>query len=269
MQKFDRERRRKFGQNFLTNPSMIRAIASDLPAKNGDHVIEIGPGHGALTKAMLARDLRVTAFDIDGECVELLNEELAGQNFEAIHQNFLDVDLEPMSDQGKWLAGNLPYNVGTAIVTKIMPHLHRFQAGMFMLQLEVIERMAAKPCTKEYNSLSVFCQAHADVKILRKVDPENFNPKPNVMSATALFSPKPKESLLPAEFFEFVQLAFTQKRKTLQNNLGNKYSKTKVVEALEKCGKSVASRAEEIEISTLVEIWKHLEGKNECPANFL
>lgn len=261
MQKFDRERRRKFGQNFLNNPSMIRAIAMDLPAKSGDHVIEIGPGHGALTKAMLARDLRVTAFDIDGECVELLNRELGGQAFEAIHQNFLDVDLDAYSDQGKWLAGNLPYNVGTAIVTKIMPELHRFEGGMFMLQLEVIQRMAARPGTKEYNSLSVYCQAHADVKILQKVDPENFTPKPNVMSATALFSPKPKSALLPPEFFDFVQLAFTQKRKTLQNNLGDKYTKIKVSEALEKCDLPIASRAEEIEITALVEIWKILEGK--------
>lgn len=259
MQKFDRERRRKFGQNFLNNPSLIRAIAADLPALSGEHVVEIGPGHGALTRALLDRDLSVVAFDIDSECVDLLNGEFADRSFAARHQNFLDVNLDEFTDRGIWLAGNLPYNVGTAIVTKVLPELHRFRAGMFMLQLEVIERMAAVPGTKAYNSLSVFCQAHATVKLLRKVDPENFTPKPNVMSATALFSPLPKSAVPPAEFFDFVQLAFTQKRKTLQNNLGDKYSKAKVVEALEKCSLPIASRAEEIEIVTLIQIWKLLQ----------
>lgn len=264
---FDRERRRKFGQNFLNNPTLTRAIAGDLPAKAGDLVVEIGPGHGALTEFLLERQLRVRAFDIDGECVSLLKKKFAGRDFEANHQNFLEADLEPYADQNAWLAGNLPYNVGTTIVTKSMEQLSRFGGAMFMLQLEVIERMAARPGTKEFGSLSVFCQGHAHVKILRKVDPENFSPKPNVMSATALFLPKPASEVPPPEFFEFSYQAFRQKRKTLQNNLGELYPKAAIAAALVDLGLNPASRGEELDVETFRALWTALEPERKTHAS--
>jgi 16S rRNA (adenine1518-N6/adenine1519-N6)-dimethyltransferase len=259
MEEMDRNRRRKFGQNFLNNPALVRDIARDLPAQAGDWVLEIGPGHGALTEMLLERGLRVLAIDVDSECVELLNHKLGGENFSARHQDFMETDLEEFADRGMWVAGNLPYNVGTAIVTKLMPELHRFRGGMFMLQKEVIVRMASPAGSRDYGSLSVFCRGHADVKILRDVAPENFTPKPNVMSATALWLPLSSAKRLPEEFYPFAQMAFRQKRKTLTNNLGDHYTKPRVIEALGLLGMDPAVRAEALEPEDLFRLWCELE----------
>ena len=206
------------------------AIAGDLPADGGEFVLEIGPGHGALTEHLLNRGLELTAVEIDEQCVEVLKEKFKGrENFHIVNIDFLKFDLQAFLDahEKPWVTGNLPYNVSTAIIAGLMPRLHLTKGFMGMVQLEVAERICAAPCSSNYGSLSVLVSAFANTQILRKIGPEHFTPKPNVDSATMLLTPREDAIQAPDGFFDFVRTAFTQKRKTLANSFGRNYDKNK------------------------------------------
>ena len=253
----DRDRRRKFGQNFLDVPT-AQMIAGDLPANAGEPVLEIGPGHGALTEHMLARGLDVTAVEIDEQCVEFLQNKFANfSNFHITNCDILKFDLDSwIANHGKpWLTGNLPYNVSTAIIAGIMPRLHLTQGFMGMVQLEVAERICASPCSKAYGSLSVLVSAYANTQILRKIGPEHFTPKPNVDSATMLLTPRADALQAPEGYFDFVRAAFTQKRKTLTNSFGGAYPKQKIQEAIELLDYPPTVRAEELSPEQFLEFY--------------
>lgn len=244
----DRDRRRRFGQNFL-DAETASLIASDIPLKEGASILEIGPGHGALTEHLLARDVPVTAVEVDEECVAFLREKFSGNpNFRVLNQDILKFPMDEwlLSNPRPWLAGNLPYNISTGIVANVMPLLKKTLGFMCMVQLEVAERFCAEPHTRSYGSLSVWIRAHATGKIVRKIGPEHFTPRPNVQSATVLFSPRPDPLEAPPEFFEFVQSAFSQKRKVITNSLSARFEKAKVLKALERSGLSPNARAEEL-----------------------
>jgi 16S rRNA (adenine1518-N6/adenine1519-N6)-dimethyltransferase len=228
----NRARRRHYGQNFLETRKAAE-LASDIPLPHETlpDILEIGPGHGALTEHLLPKCQTLTAVDADGECVELLNQKFASalqnKKVQFVHQDFLSFDLESWlaGKQNPWIVGNLPYNVGTKIVTNILPFMPRLAGAYFMLQLEVAERLCAQPGSRAYGSLSVFTQVFAIAALRQKVPPECFTPRPNVWSATLHLAPRtpwlPEEQ--HAAFFEFVQNCFRQKRKTLANNLKAAY----------------------------------------------
>ena len=147
----DRARRRKFGQNFLDVPT-AKLIAGDLPANEGDCVLEIGPGHGALTEHLLDRAVQLTAVEIDEQCVEFLEQKFQGrENFHIQNIDFLKFDLQAFLDahEKPWVTGNLPYNVSTAIIAGLMPKLHLTKGFMGMVQLEVAERICAAPLQQQ------------------------------------------------------------------------------------------------------------------------
>lgn len=244
----DRARRRKFGQNFLDVPT-AKLIAGDLPAEAGEAVLEIGPGHGALTEHLLDRDLQLTAVEIDDQCVEFLQNKFRGkENFSIQNIDFLQFDLQGFLEahDKPWVTGNLPYNVSTAIIAGLMPRLHLTKGFMGMVQLEVAERICASPHSSNYGSLSVLVSAFADTQILRKIGPEHFTPKPNVDSATMLLTPRKDPLAAPPEFFTFVQKCFTQKRKKLSNSLSGFYDKQLVATAIAELGHPETVRAEEL-----------------------
>ena len=254
----DRARRRKFGQNFLDVPT-AQMIAGDLPAEAGDYVLEIGPGHGALTEHLLARAVQLTAVEIDEQCVEFLEQKFRGQeNFRIENIDFLKFDLQAFLDahERPWVTGNLPYNVSTAIIAGLMPKLHLTKGFMGMVQLEVAERICASPCSSNYGSLSVLVSAFADTQILRKIGPEHFTPRPNVDSATMLLTPKKCPLEAPEGYFDFVRAAFTQKRKTLANSFGRAFDKKKIQEAIELLDYPATVRAEELSPSQFLEFYK-------------
>lgn len=258
----DRARRRKFGQNFLDVPT-AQMIAGDLPAGEGEYVLEIGPGHGALTEHLLNRAVQLTAVEIDEQCVEFLQEKFrARENFHIVNCDFLKFDLQGFLDahEKPWVTGNLPYNVSTAIIAGLMPRLHLTKGFMGMVQLEVAERICAAPCSSNYGSLSVLVSAFADTQILRKIGPEHFTPRPNVDSATMLLTPKECPLAAPEGYFEFVRAAFTQKRKTLANSFGRAYDKKKIQEAIELLDYPTMVRAEELSPAQFLEFYKVIVG---------
>ncbi|MCQ2091642.1 MAG: 16S rRNA (adenine(1518)-N(6)/adenine(1519)-N(6))-dimethyltransferase RsmA [Fibrobacter sp.] len=263
----DRARRRKFGQNFLDVPTAI-AIAGDLPANEGEAVLEIGPGHGALTEHLLNRGVELTAVEIDEQCVEVLNGKFGDRkNFHITNIDFLKFDLQGFLDahEKPWVTGNLPYNVSTAIIAGLMPRLYLTKGFMGMVQLEVAERICAAPCSSNYGSLSVLVSAFADTKILRKIGPEHFTPKPNVDSATMLLTPRTVPMDFKGadidKFFDFVRAAFTQKRKTLSNSFGKAYDKKKIQEAIELLNYPATVRAEELSPEQFLEFYNVISPK--------
>ena len=261
----DRARRRKFGQNFLDVPT-AQMIAGDLPANEGEAVLEIGPGHGALTEHLLDRNLELTAVEIDEQCVEFLQDKFRGrENFHIQNIDFLKFDLQAFLDahEKPWVTGNLPYNVSTAIIAGLMPKLHLTKGFMGMVQLEVAERICAAPCSSNYGSLSVLVSAYADAQILRKIGPEHFTPKPNVDSATMLLTPRADALQAPEGYFDFVRAAFTQKRKTLANSFGRAYDKKKIQEAIELLDYPTTVRAEELSPTQFLEFYKLLHSSQE------
>lgn len=257
----DRDHRRRFGQNFL-DAETANLIASDIPLQPGDSVLEIGPGHGALTEPLLSRGTAVTAVEIDRECVEFLERKFAGNpNFRIVNQDFLKFPIDDWLRENStpWLAGNLPYNVATGIVARIMPILRKTHGFMGMVQYEVAERLCAEPHSKNYGSLSVWIRAHATGKILRKIGPEHFVPKPNVDSATVMLSPRTDPLSTPPGFFDFVKLAFSKKRKVISNSLSEEYDKAKIFSALEKCRFPQNARAEELSPENLLDLFLSLK----------
>jgi len=260
----DRNRRRRFGQNFLDD-RMAQAIAGDLPIAPGERILEIGPGHGAMTRHLLGKAEHVTAVEIDPECAELVSQQFAGRNFNVIKQDFLQFHLVEFCAQQSapfWAVGNLPYNVGTAILVRLIEQITSLRGVMAMVQYEVAERLCADPGTSAYGSLTVFVAAHCDRQLLRKVGPEHFTPRPNVDSATVLLTPARHPLNPPHGFFEFVSACFTHKRKRLANSLVGPWEKPRVLEAISQLGWSDNVRAEELSPEQFVQFFQILHQDN-------
>jgi len=257
---FDSKTRRRFGQNFL-NREMSKKIADDLPCNPQDCILEIGAGHGALTEWLLSKCSNLTAVEIDNFCIPKLQDKFKNnKKFNLVHQNFLQFDIEKWISEhpNSWFAGNLPYNMATAIITHILPHISKTKGCMFMTQAEVAERIVANAGTKSYGSLSVFCACYASGRIARVIGPEYFSPKPKVNSATIIFEPLEKPMCADEKFFEFIRVAFSQKRKTLANNLLAICDKEKTLSILEDLHFSQSVRAEELPLNAFIEIYSRL-----------
>jgi len=252
--------KRKFGQNFLDR-EMSEKIAGDLPCSAKEQILEIGPGHGALTEQLLPKCSKLTAVEIDNFCIPKLREKFKNcNNFNLIHQNFLQFDIEKWvcENPASWIAGNLPYNMAAAIITHILPHISKTRGCMFMTQAEVAKRITASPESKSYGSLSVFCSCYANSRIMRFIEPEHFKPRPKVTSATIIFEPLEKPVCADEGFFAFVKAAFSQKRKTLANSLSAAHNKDAVLQTLKKLGFSENTRAEELSLENFISIFNEV-----------
>jgi len=210
--------KKKFGQNFIIDTAVVEKIAR-LSLATDEIVIEVGPGLGALTQQLALVAKKVIAYEIDADCVKLLNGSFSDSPVEIIQQDFLTVSADEIEHTGaKVLVGNLPYYITTPILFHILEDLSSIQIITIMVQKEVADRFSAKPSTKDYNALSVIIQTLCDIKTIMKVKPHVFLPQPTVSSTVIQLTRKDnKQDLKP--FFEFVKLAFTQRRKTLTNNL--------------------------------------------------
>jgi len=258
----DRNRRRKFGQNFLNNPGIAAEIIGDLPLGREDTVLEIGPGHGAITRVLLPRTAHLTAVEIDPECAKyLLHKHGGDRRFELIREDFLKMDLESWLETHPqpWVVGNLPYNVATPIMSRLFPYLRQVKGMLFMVQLEVAKRLCAEPGNRAYGSFTVWLQSWGQAKILRHVGPEHFRPRPKVMSAMVLIEAREDARGLTYEENLFVQQCFAQKRKKMINSLEKIWPKTAVRKAMESLGIPENTRAEELHPGQFVTIYRHLQ----------
>ena len=217
--------RKRFGQHFLHDPGVIARIVAAIDPRPGERLVEIGPGLGALTLPLLDRIGRLEVVELDRDVIPRLAERAAGRGELVIHEaDALDFDFGALRGAGPKLrvCGNLPYNISTPLLFHLLES-HAAIADMhFMLQREVVARMAAVPSTKAYGRLTVMLAVHCRVERLFDVGPGAFRPPPRVDSAIVRLVPHaspPFPVADPLRFAAVVAAAFGQRRKTLRNAL--------------------------------------------------
>ena len=220
--------KKRFGQHFLKDTGIPDRIIRWIMPVADEAFIEIGAGTGALSVRLAEKAGSLVAIELDNDCIPVLKETLAGfDSASVVHADILSLDLAKLvseylcSGQKLRVAGNLPYNIGTAIIGKLLRIDIPIEAMFFMLQLEVAERILAQPETREYGVLSVLCQYYAETRMGFKVPPACFTPRPKVMSAVISLHPKPRKNNADweADFEELVKACFAYRRKTLANSL--------------------------------------------------
>ncbi len=227
LRRLEQRARRRFGQNFLVDPRITARIAGLCRVGEGDRVVEIGPGLGALSRALLDTGAQVRAVELDRDLVAFLAEELPA--LDVVAGDALKVSWEEVAPGEGWVvASNLPYNVGTAIVTRLVTGAPRFRRLVVMLQREVALRMTAEVGERARGSLSVHVQAYARPSRAFTVEPGSFHPRPKVRSSVIAIDLR-EEPLLggasPAAFERTVRAGFSQRRKTLENALSSSFDR--------------------------------------------
>ncbi len=217
--------RKRFGQHFLHDEEIISRIVQAFAPKPGQRIVEIGPGEGAITLPMLRKAGKLTLIELDRDLVPRIRSRCEGiGEVEIINADVLNVDLGELAGDGEKLRiiGNLPYNISSPILFHCIGHLDSIEDMVFMLQKEVVDRMAAAPGSKVYGRLSVMLQLACRVEPLLPVPPHAFRPPPKVDSAVVRLSPLPRAQR-PVEHMgliaQLVRAAFGQRRKTLSNSL--------------------------------------------------
>ena len=219
--------KKALGQNFLTDRRILDTIGEAVAATPADLIIEVGPGRGALTEVLLAKDAKVLAIELDTSLVPVLREKFAGKNFSLLEGDVLEVDFLQLVGERRdaKFAANLPYYISTAVLQKLCRTAGLFKKIVVMLQLEVAERITAPAGSSERGYLTVLIERVFNVESVCKVPPGSFMPQPKVWSAVVMLNPRVDLASSGAQSFsiftEFASAAFSQKRKTLANNLKN------------------------------------------------
>lgn len=217
--------KKRFGQNFLHDPSIIRRIIGLIRPTPGQSIIEIGPGQGALTELLIAQAGQITAIELDQDLLPGLRARFAESQLHLIAQDVLTVDflaLAKTMPAPLRIVGNLPYNISTPLLFHLLPIADRVTDQTFMLQKEVVDRMVAPPGSKVYGRLSVMLQARYAMQKLLRVPAGAFSPAPKVESAIVAMQPLPlvdPPSFAFADFAGLVTQAFSARRKMLRNTL--------------------------------------------------
>ena len=213
--------RKRFGQHFLVDGGAIDAIVRAIEPRPGQALVEIGPGLGALTQPLLERCGALTVIELDRDLARRWRER---QGVQVIEQDVLKVDFTALADAHSAplrLVGNLPYNISTPILFHLLPMAARVLDQHFMLQKEVVERMAAAPGVKAYGRLSVMLQWRYHIESVIDVPPEAFDPPPRVDSAVVRMTPLAEvPDVNERRLGELVTAAFSQRRKLLRHSLG-------------------------------------------------
>jgi 16S rRNA (adenine1518-N6/adenine1519-N6)-dimethyltransferase len=214
--------RKRFGQHFLVDGSVVDRILDAIDPQPGQPLVEIGPGRGALTGPLLERCQALTVIELDRDLAVRLRRT---PGLEVIEADVLDVDFAalPAAAAGRKLrvVGNLPYNISTPILFHLLEASRAIEDQHFMLQKEVVDRIAAKPGNKDYGRLTVMLQWRYRIEALLDVPPEAFEPPPRVDSAVLRMTPLPiRDDVDPALLRELVTVGFSQRRKLLRHTVG-------------------------------------------------
>jgi 16S rRNA (adenine1518-N6/adenine1519-N6)-dimethyltransferase len=247
--------RKRFGQHFLSDRSIITGIVDAIDPHAGQPMVEIGPGLAALTQPLVERLGKLTVIELDRDLAARLRSH--GQ-LDVIESDVLRVDFTALAARlgvpKLRVVGNLPYNISTPILFHLLEHVHAVQDQHFMLQKEVIDRMVASPSTAAYGRLSVMLQWRYAMEDVLFVPPESFDPPPRVNSAVVRMVPR--EAPTPVDtglLEELVQVAFSQRRKLLRHSLG------KWLEARGYTGDfNLIRRAEEVSVAEFVALTQNV-----------
>ena len=248
---------KRFGQNYLTDNNILRKIAEEISPKPEDSLIEIGPGNGALTQYIIEKNPNLTAVEIDRRVIDDLHSRFPGLNL--IQSDFLDFNLDELYsllNKKIRIAGNIPYNLTSPIIFKLIKSNQCVEDAVFMVQLEVAKRMTAKKGTKDYGILAVLLSHFTQTKICFRVSPNVFYPKPKVESAVVHLYFK-DNSLTGNEkeiFIRLIKAAFGKRRKTLKNSLGSS-----IFASVNFSGSNVdlSKRAEQLDTEDFIKLTKY------------
>jgi 16S rRNA (adenine1518-N6/adenine1519-N6)-dimethyltransferase len=246
---------RRFGQHFLARKSILDRIADAACDSTTPLVIEIGPGKGALTESLLARAAKLIGIEVDTYLVHYLRQKFAAEidqgRLTLIEGDVLKTDLTQWGPAV--VAGNLPYYITSPILEKLFRMGDSWTRAVFLMQVEVAERLAANPGTRDFGYLSVQTQLFSKPKILFPVARTAFRPQPKVDSAVIRLDPADRILEDRTAFLKFASAAFRQKRKTLRNNLAPLYGKERVDILPE-----TKQRAEQLSLDALINLFRIL-----------
>ena len=267
IQKYEFMFQKKFGQNFLIDTHVLEKIISAAGITKNDCVLEIGPGIGTMTQYLAENAGHVVAVEIDRNLIPILKETLADyDNVTVINEDILRVDIKTLAEEyngGKSIkvVANLPYYITTPIIMGL------FESGVpidnitVMVQKEVADRMKEGPGSKDYGALSLAVQYYAEPEIVANVPPNCFIPRPNVGSAVIRLTrhkEMPVEVKDPALMFKIIRASFNQRRKTLQNGLGNApelpYTKEQIAAAIAEMGLTPTIRGEALSLAQFAQL---------------
>lgn len=253
--------RKRFGQNFLVDDYIIGAIVDAINPKEGEYLVEIGPGHAALTRPVLERAKALTAIELDRDLAAILRADPFLKGLTLIEADALKINYSALPGAGNLrIFGNLPYNITSPIIFHLLAH-SGIKDMHFMLQKEVVERLCAGPGCRDYGRLTVMVQYHAAVIPVLDVPPEAFRPRPKVNSAVVRLKPKnlsdAERALAP--YLNTVTLnAFNTRRKTLRNSLAALFS----AEELQALDIDASLRAENLPLDSFIVLAKALRDKH-------
>lgn len=255
--------KKSLGQNFLFDTNLLRAIANDGLVNEDDVVLEIGAGAGTLTAVLAESAKKVISFEIDKSLIPILEAvKNKHENIEFKFQDFMEADVENLFEGCARVVANIPYYITTPIIFKLIEHLNKFSSILVLIQKEVAERFASIHGTKDYGVTSVILQSIFEVSIPRVVKKECFTPIPKIDSALCLLIPHHKYKISNFEEFKnFIHLSFSMRRKTLVNNLKQKYDKDTIVTVLQKFNYKETARPEEISVDNFIKIFNELKIK--------
>jgi 16S rRNA (adenine1518-N6/adenine1519-N6)-dimethyltransferase len=255
--------RKRFSQNFLHDAHYIERIVAAVDPRPGDRVLEIGPGLAAITAPLLARAQHLTCIEIDRDLAARLRERFSVEQLTLIEADALTIDWRALADRDPRplrIVGNLPYHISTPILFALLPIADRVRDQHFMLQKEVVDRMAAAPGSDDYGRLSVMLQWRYAVTRLFIVPAGAFSPPPQVQSAIVRLVPRPSTELPDvdtARFAQVVSAAFGQRRKTLRNALSSLLDAS----AIQAAGIDPQARGETLTVDDFVRLTQQAESR--------
>lgn len=248
--------KKALGQHHLVDGALCRPLLQFL-VPEGKRVLEIGPGGGVLTAELLAAGARVLGWELDPEWAAVLRRRLPDPRLALVVGDALEIAWNRLPSPAL-VAGNLPYNVATAIVEDLLPHHDRIPRAAFLVQKEVADRIVATPGSDAYGSFSVIVAAYARARILGRVKPGSFRPPPKVDSAFVGLElqepPLPETEML--DFIALVRLAFGQRRKTLRNALAAGWGRERAETVLSTASIPERMRAEELGVEEFLRIYQ-------------
>ncbi|MCU7834170.1 MAG: 16S rRNA (adenine(1518)-N(6)/adenine(1519)-N(6))-dimethyltransferase RsmA [gamma proteobacterium symbiont of Taylorina sp.] len=248
--------RKRFGQNFLHDPNIIQRIIQSIAVTDKQHIVEIGPGKGALTEYLVQLCAKLDVIELDRDLIPILEQQFEHcNNFQIHNADALQFDFSVLSQNNKLrLVGNLPYNISTPLIFHLLENISIIHDMHFMLQKEVVERLTACPGTKIYGRLSILVQYLCHAEQLFIVHPGAFSPAPKIDSAIIQLTPRTHTASLvnaTLDNLSFVaRSAFSQRRKTLRNNLKTILTPEQIMQ----CDIDPARRAETLNIDEFVKL---------------
>jgi 16S rRNA (adenine1518-N6/adenine1519-N6)-dimethyltransferase len=262
----------KLGQNFLVDTEAIQRIAASIGDISSRTVVEIGPGHGAITAALATRAAHVLAVELDHELALHLRVHFPSDRVTVVEQDVLQFDFAAASaaaGERLLVVGNLPYGITSPILLKLAASHTALERAALMVQREVADRVTAQPGSRDYGLLSVTVQMYGPAQQLFTLPPESFSPPPEVHSTVFRWRFAPRFAELGVEeasFLRFVRLCFAQKRKTLANNLrAAAIPPSAVAAALAQAAIDPLARAEALSMESFAALWRSLETKVDAP----